>query len=563
MSMSTITLEWDKYFVTTKENEDVCEFKLPIEFADPKTVSQIVQSDLEMNGPSPLYRHLFDQSLLMEKWSSFYTTDVAFLKDSQRVLRKGKMSPYDDHIFHEKFKSFCDETQFIDRYQYIGFKPFIHMNSSPLFLHCLGMYNLSTPIFSLLSPLLILIMPFVILKLKGIEVSIEQYIDHLKSVMKNTSLYKLFSGFDKVTMQDKTTAVVSLFIYFLQIYTNLTTCMTYYKNISSVYTFIQECKDHLNHTLVAAETLQTRIVKYTTYRPFHQKNEVELTKMRQMVQHLEQVKPASNIFYKLTQLGVLMKLYYEFFMRDDYRNTLLYSFYLNQYIRDIHILKKKIKAGFIQPCKFGKKTVFKDMYYLPLLKENTVRNTVDLNRNLILSGPNASGKTTVLKTTLINTLLSQQLGVGCFSEATICVYDFFHSYLNIPDTSGRDSLFQAEARRCKDILDCVLLYKEKRHLCIFDEIYSGTNPIDAVSCATMYLSLLNEHKLSIDYLITTHFIDLCKHFVDSKHAVNGKMDVLQTEEKITFLYKILDGYSTVHGGKYILKEMDYPDILFS
>jgi DNA mismatch repair ATPase MutS len=203
------------------------------------------------------------------------------------------------------------------------------------------------------------------------------------------------------------------------------------------------------------------------------------------------------------------------------------------------------------------------MYYLPLLnEEKIIKNTLDLTRNLILSGPNASGKTTVLKSGMINTLLSQQLGLGCFSRATVCVYDFFHSYLNIPDTSGRDSLFQAEARRCKDILDCVLQHQEKRHLCIFDEIYSGTNPVDAVSCATMYLSLLNEHKVSIDYLITTHFIDLCKHFVGSDHVVNGKMDVVQTDDKITFLYRILEGYSTVHGGKYILKEMNYPDLLF-
>ena len=557
-----MSLDWDKFFVTTKETDDVCDFKLPIEYASPKTVSSIVQSDLEMTGTSPLYQHLFDQSLLMEKWSSFYTTDVAFLKDSQRVIRKCKLTPYADQGFHEKYKSFCDETNFVDRYQYIGFKPMLHMNESPSFLHCLGLYNLSTPIFSLLSPLLILVMPFVILKMKGIEVTIDQYVEHLQSVMKTTSLYKLFCGFDTVSMQDKTTALISLFIYFLQIYTNINACITYYKNIGSIYSFIQDCKEHLQKTVDAAEALQTKIARYSTYRPFHHKNELELEKMRQMIRQLNEIQPTSNIFYKITQMGTLMHVYYEFFMRDDYRNTLLYSFHLNQYIRDVHALRQKAKTKSIQPCKFGKKTIFKDMYYLPLLKEKTVRNTVDLDRNLILSGPNASGKTTVLKTMMINSILCQQFGLGCFSEATIFQYDFFHSYLNIPDTSGRDSLFQAEARRCKDILDCVLLHKQKRHLCIFDEIYSGTNPVDAVSCATMYLSLLNENKNSIDYLITTHFIDLCKHFVGSKHSINGKMDVIQTEEKITFLYRILDGYSTVHGGKYILKEMNYPELLF-
>ena len=557
-----MSIEWDKFFITTKETEDVCEFKLPIEYVEAKTVTTTVQTDLEMNGPTPIYQHLLGPSLLMEKWSSFYTTDISFLKDSQRVIRRCKLSPYEDQVFYAKYKTFCEETNFIDRYQYIGFKPMVHLNDSSTFLHCLGMYNLSTPIFSLLSPLLILVMPFVILKMKGMDVTIDQYVEHLKAIMKTTSLYKLLCGFNTVSMQDKTTAIVSLFIYFLQIYTNITACMTYYKNIGTMYTFVQECKVHLQHTLASSEALQKRISRYSTYRPFYQKNELELEKMRQMDRDLGEIKPATNIFYKLMQLGSLTKLYYDFFMRDEYRNTLLYSFHLNQYIRDIHTLRKKVKAHAITPCKFGKQTVFKDMYYLPLLKEKTVKNTLTLEKNLILSGPNASGKTTVLKSMMINAILCQQFGLGCFAKATICGYDFFHSYLNIPDTSGRDSLFQAEARRCKDILDCVLLHTDKRHLCIFDEIYSGTNPVDAVSCAIMYLSLLNEHKSSIDYLITTHFIELCKHFVGSEQSVNRKMDVLQTDEKITFLYRVLEGYSTVHGGKYILKEMNYPDLLF-
>jgi hypothetical protein len=59
--------------------------------------------------------------------------------------------------------------------------------------------------------------------MKGTEVTIDQYVEHLKAVMKTTSLYKLISGFDTVSMQDKTTAIISLFIYFLQIYTNITT----------------------------------------------------------------------------------------------------------------------------------------------------------------------------------------------------------------------------------------------------------------------------------------------------------------------------------------------------
>ena len=79
----------------------------------------------------------------------------------------------------------------------------------------------------------------------------------------------------------------------------------------------------------------------------------------------------------------------------------------------------------------------------------------------MITGPNASGKTTILKTTLFNIILSQQVGFGFYSSATINPYKYIHCYLNIPDTSGRDSLFQAEARRCKEILDSVKNSKDR------------------------------------------------------------------------------------------------------
>ena len=77
-----------------------------------------------------------------------------------------------------------------------------------------------------------------------------------------------------------------------------------------------------------------------------------------------------------------------------------------------------------------------------------VKQVVAPNQKWVgLTGTN--GKTTTIKTALINIILSQQIGYGCFESLKLCPYDNIYCYLNIPDTSGRDSLFQAEARRCK------------------------------------------------------------------------------------------------------------------
>jgi len=102
------------------------------------------------------------------------------------------------------------------------------------------------------------------------------------------------------------------------------------------------------------------------------------------------------------------------------------------------------------------------------------------------------------------------LGWVVTKKANIHIYDHFHSYLNIPDTSGRDSLFQAEARRCKDILNVIEQKKNDRHFCIFDELYSGTNPNDAVLCAEIYLKGLTQYT-NVEFLLTTHYITLCEN----------------------------------------------------
>ena len=119
-------------------------------------------------------------------------------------------------------------------------------------------------------------------------------------------------------------------------------------------------------------------------------------------------------------------------------------------------------------------------------------------KNIIISSPNAGGKTTMIKTTTINVIFSQQLGCGFYKSCVLKPYTHIHSYLNIPDTSGRDSLFQAESRRCKEIIDIIngTNIETTRHFCIFDELYSGTNPKEATKSAYAFLLYLSKFKNS-------------------------------------------------------------------
>jgi DNA mismatch repair ATPase MutS len=140
-------------------------------------------------------------------------------------------------------------------------------------------------------------------------------------------------------------------------------------------------------------------------------------------------------------------------------------------------------------------------------------------------------------------------------------YTHIHSYLNIPDTSGRDSLFQAESRRCKEIIDVVNESDENtiRHFCIFDELFSGTNPTEATQAAHAFLTYLSKRK-NIDFMLTTHYIALCKKFKVSKDIQNYMMatESDDSHKTIRYTYKIKKGISKVKGGILILEEMRYP-----
>jgi len=549
--------KYDELYETVEEYEEIKTFKLPIEYVDNEIVNNIIKTDLEIPN---IYKNLMGESILLDNWSSYYTTNKDFLKETQKHIKSIPSIDIDNSMI-EQYKLFKSETSFIEKYQYVGLKLFKKFNYSSTILHGLGLYNLSSPVISLFTPLLVLIVPFIILKMKNIPITISIYIDFLKTMIKKNSIYTLFTKFNEINFQQKISTIVTIFFYFFQIYSNIMSCISFYKNIHSISDFLENYKNHIKKSIDTMDKIQNSIVRYKTYKEFH--NEIEMHKVRlnQLYIRLNRIIPFKNTISRISQLGIIMNLNYEIFMEKDFDISFMYSIYLNQYIQDVNSMKKLMITKHIHSCKFRKigsnhGTKMEGIYYLPHIHNSPILNDIDLSNNIMITGPNASGKTTIVKALLINLLMSQQFGYGCYKKANVKLYDIFHSYLNIPDTSGRDSLFQAEARRCKDILVSIVENPTKTHCCIFDEIYSGTNPSDAVSCATIYLDEMNKYKPNVDYLLTTHYIELCEKF-DKKNK-NLKMNVSVSEDNIEYLYTIVDGISYVHGGKQVIKELNYP-----
>ena len=145
-----------------------------------------------------------------------------------------------------------------------------------------------------------------------------------------------------------------------------------------------------------------------------------------------------------------------------------------------------------------------------------------------------------------------------YRKATLSPFHFIHCYLNIPDTSSRDSLFQAEARRCGKILQLIEDHPGKKHFCIFDELYSGTNPFEAIASAYSYLNYL-KRKPQVSFMLPTHFIRLCNLFLKKNRIKNYNMETTIAKNIPTYSYKLMPGISKIKGGICVLRNLGYPE----
>lgn len=183
----------------------------------------------------------------------------------------------------------------------------------------------------------------------------------------------------------------------------------------------------------------------------------------------------------------------------------------------------------------------KDTWH-PYLSDNIVKNSIELNKNVIITGPNAAGKSTFIKTLMLNTLLSQTLSISSSRCFNLTPFDIIYTYLHIPDTKGKESLFEAELNRCSDIITDLSSNKKNKSFIIMDEVFSSTNPSEGCQAAHKVCQKLNKFKNNIT-IITTHYNNLTK--LEKKYNFinyNFKID-RDKKNNIIFTYKLKKGIS--------------------
>ena len=581
MSIKDSTLKETKPSLVEIENI----FKIPITYNNHvKSLNQNVINDLELletidKDQNPIYDIVFKPtnkaaSNVVKQFAKHYTVDTVFLKDSQNLIEslddlqintinnKYNIDSFELNNIYSLWEEIKAETGFREKYLYIDWEFAKDFNNNPAFLQLMSCYNLISPILSLCLPIIILIIPFFIIKLKGIKLTIQESIPILKVIASNHALFPLMTQFHTVDNGQKLYLVISAAFYLFSIYQNILVCVRFYSNMQKIHNYLFKFKKYIEYTLEIMDYHFSKSNQLTSYKNF---NEISLNNCKVLIKifdQLNKISPFSFSLSKITEIGHIMYTFYQIYENKEYSDAFLYSFGFNGYFTIInqvncHINSNKlVKTTFIQKGK----PIFKQMYY-PKFIENEqsdiVKNNCNLNKNMVITGPNASGKTTTLKTALINIILSQQIGFGCFDSLKMCPYDNIHCYLNIPDTSGRDSLFQAEARRCKEIINSIDSNLDNRHFCIFDELYSGTNPDEAIQSATAFMNYIVKND-NITCLLTTHYVKLCKKLAKNKKIKNFNMKSLKKNDNFEYTYLLEEGISKIKGGLKVLKDMDYP-----
>ena len=551
-------------------------FLLPIEFdSHKKEIFENLYEDLELlkqtNSKESAYQKVFQAKSpagkeLMEKWCKYYTTNKQFLKDSQKLYKNfhTKKLNYQPSIIQDcwdKWHSIKTMENFIEKFQYLEWEKLEFLNKSEMFLAVLTFYQSVSPILSLLAPVILLLIPFLILKVLKRPITLSEYIRVLMEQLDKHSMGQLFTRFDSLSWGQRVYLMMCCGMYVYQIYQNAMSCYHFYMNTKQINQTFQSFKNYLEYTKKQMNMYLNSIKAYPSHAAYSNYIKVHLEKIEKLYEIINNIPLSSLNPQKFASMGKIMKEFYVLQTSPEIEKLLLFTFGFHGYIESIQGVNKNIRTKKINKIKFKtSKTIkleLKDAYH-PCIENEIVTNTVDMSNNKIITGPNAAGKTTLLKTTVINVLLAQQIGYSFCKSGSLSPFDYIHCYLNIPDTNARDSLFQAEARRCSNILNFIENHKTAKHFCIFDELFSGTNPYEAVATAYGYLSYISKNP-NIRFMLTTHYIRLCKLFKKTKNIENANMETKLINDTPRYSYKIVKGISKIKGGIMVLRQLDYPE----
>lgn len=192
---------------------------------------------------------------------------------------------------------------------------------------------------------------------------------------------------------------------------------------------------------------------------------------------------------------------------------------------------------------------FKDIYH-PLIK-NPVLNSRNFYKGVLITGSNASGKSTFIKTIAINAILAQTVYTCLAHEYKSSYFNIYTSMALKDDIHNSESYYIVEIKSLKRILDNI--NDEIPCLCFVDEILRGTNTVERIASSSEVLNFIGNNNTLC--FAATHDIELTyilEHIYDNYH-----FEETITDDDIKFDYKLHNGRAQTRNAIKLLEFMGY------
>ena len=188
-----------------------------------------------------------------------------------------------------------------------------------------------------------------------------------------------------------------------------------------------------------------------------------------------------------------------------------------------------------------------------------ISNSVDLDNDgtqiMMITGPNMSGKSALLRSTALNVLLAQIGSFVAAESAHIGVVDKIFTRVGASDNiSLGESTFMVEMNEAASILNNM----SRRSLILFDELGRGTSTYDGISIAWAIVEYINASPLRPKTLFATHYHELNEMEASYPGVVNYNVSVKEIDGKVVFLRKLERGGSEHSFGIHVAKLAGMP-----
>lgn len=193
---------------------------------------------------------------------------------------------------------------------------------------------------------------------------------------------------------------------------------------------------------------------------------------------------------------------------------------------------------------------FDDLIH-PLISD-CVPNSLRMNASILLTGSNASGKTTFMRTVAANLILAEGICTALAARFHSSHFRVITSIDILDNIFAGDSYYISELKSIRRILNAVVA-PSPTVFCCLDEVLRGTNAIERIAASSEILRYLGENALC---MAATHDIELCAML---KPFSLYHFEEVILENELSFDYKLKPGYSLTSNAIRLLSIMDFPE----